>query len=82
MSSGEVPGMGAVRSSRRNSFSSCGEPLASARGRARPGRHDTAAQALPAYLVHLIRAALHHLVGIDAAEDGSQALLLLTLPHT
>lgn len=26
VSSGEVPGMGAVRSSRRNSFSSCREP--------------------------------------------------------
>lgn len=40
-----------------------------------------AALQCPAYLVHLVRAALHHLVGVDAVEDGSQALPLLPLAH-
>lgn len=36
---------------------------------------------LPAYLIHLIIAALHHFVGINAAHHPRQALPLLPLPH-
>lgn len=43
--------------------------------------HEMAALPCPAYLVHLICAALHHLVGIDPAENGVQALPLLPLAH-
>lgn len=44
-------------------------------------RHGLAAPPCPAYLVYLIGAALHHLVGVDAAEDGGQSLPLLPLAH-
>lgn len=40
-----------------------------------------AAPPCPAYLVHLVCAALHHLIGVDAVKDGSQALPLLPLAH-